>query len=158
MSQLTIASVPGFNDLTDPVADDVVTDDTLVKISQNAKFAAVRMETIYMGFYKNGDTIGTPVSPVDGYAYSRAEMLFDFSLYSTRAPGAGFVSGQATVPDISPTQADSLYWFTFDIDDTTGAVSITTSYFRNGGSETVTHDGIVKVSAVCQRSSVNTAS
>jgi len=160
VSQLRISSVPGFADLADAniAANQVLTDDSMVKISQNAKFSAIRLERIFMGFYKHGDTVGTPISPVDGYPYAQAEVLYDFVLYSTRAPGAGFVSGQATPPAVSPTQPANLYWYTADINDATGIVTLGVSYYKQGGAETITTDGIVKVYALCQRSSVNVAS
>lgn len=159
MSQLTFASIPGFADLADANIgpNKVLTDDSMVKISQNAKFAAVRAEIIFMGFYKHGDTIGVPTSPVDGYAYSRAEVMMDFTLFSTRPPASGFISGQATAPGIGASQPANLYWFIVDINDATGVVSITTSYYKQGGAETTQNDGIVKVYAICQRSSINVA-
>lgn len=158
--QLTMNSQPGFSDLPDAALaqDAPVTDDMLVKMSHNAKFSTVRCEYIFMGFYKHGDTIPLPVSPVDGYAYSRSEILYDFTLYSTRAAAAGFVSGQATPPGIAPNQAANILYFVCDIDDSTGVVTIDMNYYKQGGAETDTNDGIVKVFAVCQRLSVNVAS
>jgi len=41
-------------------------------------------------FYKHGDTVGTPLSPVDGYAYDQTEIVYEYSLYSTRRPGGFF--------------------------------------------------------------------
>ncbi|HLW79360.1 MAG TPA: hypothetical protein VKU44_07150, partial [Terriglobia bacterium] len=70
MSQLTFSQIPGFFDIADSVlaGGQPLTDDDMTKISHNAKFAAVRTELLFMGFYKPGDTIPAPVSPVDGYA------------------------------------------------------------------------------------------
>lgn len=160
MPQLKIKLQPGFVDLPDSdlAADKALTDDILVKISQNSKFSTVRCEYIFMGFYVNGDTIPVPVSPVDGYAYSREELLFDFTLYTTRAPAAGFVSGQADPPAISANQPANLLFYTNDIDDATGVVTIVTAYYFQGGAQTDTNNGILKVFAVCQRESVNTSS
>lgn len=158
MSQLTFSSIPGFFDLADTAiaAGQPLTDDAITKISHNAKAAAVRNERIYMGFFKNGDTVGLPSSPVDGYSYSRAEVQYDFTRYAIRAPAAGFVSGQAARPAQANSQPAGLYWFVTDVDDATGAVFMQTSYW-NGSTETITNDGIVKVYAVCQRLSVNEA-
>jgi hypothetical protein len=160
MSQMTIRSSPGFVDLPDAniAAASVVTDDSLVKILQNAKLGCVRLEVIFMGYYKHGDTIPQPVSPVDQYTYARTEVIYDFTLYSTRAPAVGFVSGQATAPVIAILQPGNLYWKRAVINDATGVVSIDVSYYKQGGSETITHDGIVKVYAMGQRASVNTQS
>lgn len=161
MPQLTWSAIPGMTDLSDTLlaADKTVTDDVMLKLSHNAKAAAVRCEFIFMGFYKHGDTVGLPASPVDGYAYQRAEVIYLFSLYATRAPGAGFVSGQASPPGIAPDQPQpNIRHVVCDINDATGAVTIIVSYMKSGGEETTTNDGMVKVYAVCQRSSVNVAS
>jgi len=160
MSQLIMTSLPGFVDIDHGLLDahEIITDDKIVKIAQNAKFAAIRLEVIFMGFYQNGDTVPTPVSPVDGYKYGRDEVLYDICFYATRAPGVGFVSGQAEAPAIAPNQPANLYWQRVDVDDSTGVVSIDISYYRQGGAETITHDGMLKIYAICQRVSVNTPS
>jgi hypothetical protein len=41
----------------------------------------------------------------------------------------------------------------WDVDDATGTVSLTTSFYVDGKQETPTNDGCVKVYAVYQRSS-----
>lgn len=158
MSQLTFSSIPGFFDLLDSAiaAGQPLTDDAITKISHNAKAAAVRNERIYMGFFKHGDTVGLPTSPVDGYSYARSEVQYDFTRYAIRAPAAGFVSGQAARPAQASSQPASLYWFVTDINDSTGVVFMQTNYW-DGSHETPTNDGIVKVYAVCQRLSVNEA-
>jgi hypothetical protein len=160
MSQLTWAAIPGFFDLDDPVLDpdQPVTDDLLKKMNHNGKAAAVRCEPIYMGFYRHGDTVGTPASPVDGYNYVRSEVMYVWTIYSNRAPGAGFVSGQAAAPAQASSQAGALYNYPgeWDINDATGVVTLRTTYWT-GSTEVVTTDGIVKVWAVCQRKSVNVA-
>jgi len=157
MSQLTLASIPGFFDIADSAlaAGQPVTDDSLLKISHNAKFAAVRGKIIYMGFYHHGDTVPTPTDPDDGYAYARAECQFLWMIYSNRAPGAGFIPGQQVPPAQSSSQTGPLYNFPggWDVNDATGAVTCRTSYWT--GTETVTNDGIIKVYAACQRSSIN---
>ena len=70
----------------------------MLKISHNAKFGTVRSKLIFMGFYANGNTVPTPIDPDDGYAYSRGECQFVWTIYSNRAPAPGFVPGQATPP------------------------------------------------------------
>jgi hypothetical protein len=104
MSQLTFSQIPGFFDVADSVivGGQPLTDDALSKISHNAKFGVVRLEPFYMGFFTNGNTVPTPVSPVDGYAYSRAECLFFLIHASSLSPGAGFVPGQASFPGLAP--------------------------------------------------------
>lgn len=152
----------GFSDLSDSTlaAGKILTDDTLVKISENAKLAAVRAEMIFMGYYAHGATIPTPQSPVDGYVYSRSEILFEWVPYATRGADAHFVNGQDAAPGIGAGlkvgQPADIYWMQFDIDDSTGKVATLVSYFAQGAvPETLTNDGVLKVFAICQRASVS---
>ena len=103
MSQLTFASIPGFFDLADTAiaAGQPLTDDSISKISHNAKFGVVRAEQLYMGFYTNGNVVPTPVSPVDGYAYSRNEVIYRPRLASSRQPDSSFVPGQFFFPSLA---------------------------------------------------------
>ena len=160
MSQLTMSSVPGFFDLADSAiaAGQPLTDDSMLKISHNAKFGVVRSKLIFMGFYANGNTVATPIDPDDGYTYSRAECQFVWMIYSNRSPAPGFVPGQAAPPAQSNSQAGPLYNYpgAWDVCDATGAVSLRTTYWQNG-TEVVTNDGIIKVYAVCLRLSLNSA-
>ncbi len=93
MSQLTYSVSPAFTDLADATiaANVCLTDTAIQAVSDNAKFGAVRCEQIEMGFYKNGDTVPLPISPVDGYVYIGAEVQFLSELYSTRAPLSGLI-------------------------------------------------------------------
>lgn len=156
-----ITTPRGFVDIPDSLLapGQIVSDDIMVKLAENAKFAGCHSEYINMGYWKHGDTVSTPFSPVDRYAYDYSEILFQYHLYSTRAPGVGFASGQTTPPAIAGGQPTNLYWYSVDINDAIGLVSVSVSYFKQGKvAETITHDGIVKVSAHCQRQSVNTTS
>jgi hypothetical protein len=160
MSQLVLSAIPGFFDIADSAiaAGQPLTDDTMLKLSHNAKFGAVRSKLIFMGFYANGNTVPTPIDPDDGYAYSLSECQFVWMIYSNRAPAPGFVPGQASPPVQSNSQAGELYNFPggWDINDATGIVTLRTSYWQNGN-EVVNNDGIIKVYAVCLRLSLNNA-
>ncbi len=160
MSQLTLSAIPGFFDLADSAiaAGQPLTDDSMLKISHNAKFGTVRCKLIFMGFYANGNTVPTPVDPDDSYAYSRSECQFIWTIYSNRSPAPGFVPGQASPPAQSSSQAGQLYNFPggWDVNDGTGYVSLRTSYWQNGN-EIVNNDGIIKVYAACLRLSLNSA-
>ncbi len=159
MSQLTFSSIPGFFDLGDAAiaGGQALTDDSISKISHNAKFGAVRCELIYMGFFTAGNTVPTPTSPVDGYVYSRSEVMYIPILASSRSPAAGFVPGQAAFPTLATTDPGTgnliICPYQLDINDTTGVVTCQT-YWSVSGAE---NQGTVKVYAMCQRSSVNTA-
>ena len=158
--ELSLGVIPGFFDLSDDClqAGQPCTDDFLLKISHNAKFAAVRSKLIYMGFYANGNTVPTPVDPDDGYTYSREECQFVCNLFSNRSPAPGFVPGQAGPPAQSNSQPGTLYNWpgAYDVNDATGLVSLRNSYWQNG-QEIFSNDGILKVYAVCRRLSINAA-
>jgi len=158
--ELSLGVIPGFFDLSDDClqAGQPCTDDFLLKISHNAKFAAVRSKLIFMGFYANGNTVPTPVDPDDGYQYAREECQFFWNVFSNRAPAPGFVPGQATPPAQSNSQPGTLYNWpgAYDVNDATGLVSLRNSYWQNG-QEIVANDGILKVYAICLRLSINAA-
>ncbi len=157
MSQLTLNAIPGFFDIQDAAiaGNQPLTDDSIQKISHNAKFGAVRCELIYMGFYTSGNTVPTPVSPVDGYAYLRQECAFMPVFASSRQPAAGFVPGQAQFPGLAQSDLGTgslvIVPYALDVNDSTGVVTCQV-YFSGNGAQ---NQGTVKVYALCQRSSVN---
>jgi hypothetical protein len=159
MSQLTFASIPGFFDLADTAigAGQPLTDDSISKISHNSKFGAVRAEQFYMGFYANGNVVATPVSPVDGYTYSRAECLYFLIHASTLSPAAGFVPGQALFPPIAPNAgAGSILASPYQMfiqpstGTTPGQVTLQNYYSTSGA----VSEGLVAVYVLAQRLSV----
>jgi hypothetical protein len=153
VAQLTFANIPGFADLDpntfSPTAP--VTDVAMKQLNENAKGGCVRPEEIYMGWFKNGDVVPLPVSPVDGYIYSRTEVRYQIVAETTQPPGAGFVSGQKLRPAAGSASGTAINGHSADVDDQTGTVAINT-FYNSGGSTT---DGMVKVVAVCTRLSVN---
>lgn len=157
MSQLTISAIPGFFDIADSAlaGGQPLTDDSILKISHNAKFAAVRSEVIYMGFYASGNTVPTPSSPVDGYTYQRSECAFIPILASSRQPAAGFVPGQASFPILANndlgTGALLAVPYELDVDDSTGTVTCQV-YFSGNAAQ---NQGTVKVYCLATRSSIN---
>ncbi len=132
-----------------------LTDDAILKISHNAKFGAVRTEILFLGYFGPGDTLPVPVSPVDGYSYSRSECMYVPLLVSSRSPAAGFVSGQTTFPALAindPGQGSLLMVpYQLDINDATGVLTCQT-YWSTSGPE---NQGVVKVYCIAVRSSVN---
>ncbi len=159
MSQLTFSQIPGFFDLADSTlaGGQPLTDDAIAKISHNAKFGVVRSEQLYMGFFATGNVIPVPTSPVDGYAYSRAECLFFLIHASSLSPGAGFVPGQANFPSLaanagSGTLLASPYqmFFQGSAGATPGQVTVSNYYSTSG----VVSEGTVAVYCLAQRSSV----
>src|SRR5258708_4541263 len=99
MSSLTLSAQPGFTEIPDSAfnAGNAVSQATAQQLNADAKYAAVRNEQFW-GFYKNGETVALPTSPADGYNYVRAELTYDWSLYSTAGPGAGALNGTQTEP------------------------------------------------------------
>ncbi len=130
-------------------------------MSHAAKFAALRCEIIFMGFWASGYTLGLPTSPVDGYVYAQSEVLYRACLFSTLAPAGGFANGQTAVPSLAGgtlakrTGEGPLYWWIANLDDVTGATLNYISYYLEGGAETIHGDGILKIYAICQRQSDN---
>ena len=157
MGQLTMSTIPGFFDIADAAiaGGQPLTDDSLRKISHNAKFGAVRIEVIYMGFYTSGNTIPTPVSAVDGYAYARQECLFIPIFVSSRQPMAGFVPGQAAFPNLAASDLGTgsivTVPYMLDINDATGVMTCQV-YFSGNAAQ---NQGTVKVYCLAVRSGVN---
>lgn len=157
MAQLTWATVPGAVDIPDSnlAADEPVTDYTLQKISNNAKFAAVRPETFY-GWYKNGETVKIPTSAVDGYVYNRQELEYEVAAWCTR-PASGATNGSQTKPDRASTNggAGCILWCDFWVEEKNGGnpglVHCSVSYYDHEGHEWPTNDGFVEVRTIATR-------
>jgi hypothetical protein len=158
MAQLTFQTIPGFVDLPDAAlaADQPVTDYTLVKISNNAKFAAVRPETFY-GWYRDGEMVQIPVSRVDGYVYSRSELEYEVAAWCSRSPaGDATTNGAATKPARANINdgPGSLFLMDFWVEEVNepnpGRVRCEVHYWNNGN-EVVTNGGFVKVRTIATR-------
>ena len=158
MAQLTWATVPGAVDIPDSnlAADQPVTDYALTKVSNNAKFAAVRPETFY-GWYRNGETVALPTSPVDGYHYVRAELEYEVAAWCSRSPAGGSATNGATT---KPPRANSndgpgtLFLMDFWVEERNeanpGLVHCEVHYWSDG-TETGTNGGFVKVRTLATR-------
>ena len=147
---LTLTSQPGFTELADSTFDagNPVTDSAMKSLNDAAKFSAVRNEQFY-GYYSSGQTVVLPVSPADGYAYSREELLYSWSIYSVSSP-TGFPAGTETPPTTgSPSGQGTLLGLGAWVDQTTGLVTCITSYYKT--SQAVTSDGVLCVITHAQR-------
>jgi hypothetical protein len=158
MAQLTWATVPGAVDLPDAnlAADQPVTDYSLQKISNNAKFAAVRPET-FCGWYMNGETVVIPTSPVDGYVYVRVELAYDVAAWDSRGPlSGGPLNGVTTKPARANVNAEAgvLYDIYFHVEEKNeanpGRVHCWVSVW-DSGTEHQTNAGMVKVRVIATR-------
>ena len=110
--------------------------DTLV-LNRNAKFATVRPE-FFVTTRTHGQTVALPTSPLDGYAYARAELRYFYIRQDTGAPS---VIGSLL----------TLHGF---IRQDTGVVTLNTFYLKSGSSptQTNTNNGIYRVITVAVRS------
>ena len=110
--------------------------DTLV-LSRNARFAAVRPE-FFVTTRRHGQMVALPTSPLDGYAYTRAELRYFYIRQDTWVPG---VIGSLL----------TLHGF---IRQDTGVVTLNTFYLKSGSSptQTNTNNGTYRVITVATRS------
>jgi len=161
MSQLTLSSIPGFTDLPDSelVGDKPLTDEIMVAVNQNAKWAAIRTEH-FQGYYAEGETVGLPTSLVDGYTYTRPELRYEWSYYSPLAP-TGLTAGAADPPaldtesmQIGGGALDALEYTIAYVEHkamaTPGKVHVL-ARVNNGTSVTVINQGVVMVTTIAER-------
>jgi hypothetical protein len=158
MSQLIISTIPGFVDLPDATiaADQPLTDYSVTKISNNAKFAALRPETFY-GWYKNGESVLIPTSAVDGYLYARSELEYEVAAWCSRSPdpasataGALTKPARASVNDGSGTLFLMDFWVEEKNEANPGLMHCEVHYW-NSGTEVITNGGFVKVRTIATR-------
>ena len=148
---LTLATQPGFTEIADAsfVAGSPVSDSVMKQLNSDAKFGAVRNEQFF-GYYRSGETVALPVSPVDGYAYSLSELRFSHSWYWTGS-AAGACNGTQTPPPRGVTTGQGyVLQMGADVNQATGLVTTNVSYFKS--SEQDTNDGILLVITHAQRS------
>jgi len=151
MSALTLGTQPGFTELADSTFDagNAASDSALKELNAAAKFGVVRNEQFW-GYYRNGETVALPVSPADGYAYDRSELIYSYSMHWTGG-AVGACNGTQTAPPRGATSGQGqVIQFGADVDMASGAVSTNVSYYKT--SQTDTNDGILKVITHAQRS------
>lgn len=147
MAALTLDKIPGFADLPNAslIAGNVALGSHLAKISDNAALGMMRLER-FPGLYKNGDTVPLPVSAVDGYTYTRAELLYVWGIQTSLNPDTGWITGP-----------DALWYAGWKVDQTTGLVSTEEWYRRSGSSDQAasSNDGVLRVWTLGQRQRTN---
>lgn len=153
MAELTLSAQPGFVEVPDSAFDagNPATASNLKALNAAAKFGVVRGEEFW-GYYKNGEVVVLPVSEADGYAYSREELRYTWSVVWTGgAPGTP-LEGTHTLPVFGSTSgAGMLLQATYHVDQETGLVSCKTDYHKEGGSTTPTPDGVLMVMTHAKR-------
>jgi hypothetical protein len=113
---------------------------TLAQTASNAALGMVRPEFFY-DVVVDGDTVPTPVSTVDGYAYQRDELMYIYTQITTFSANTGWT----TAPGI-------LFYCMWDVDPLSGKVTIKEVYHPDGNTPVnSTSDGELIVLTVAQR-------
>lgn len=156
MPELILTAQPGFTEVQDSAFDagNPATADNMKALNANAKFAAVRDEQFW-GFYRNGEQVGLPVSPIDGYQYERAELRYTCSWYWTGAApgplnGVQYVGGNPPAGGPSGGAGHVLNMLAH-VGQDTGLVLTAVIYHVHNGAQTNTGDGILMVMTHAQR-------
>ncbi len=151
MPSLNLTEQPGFTEIPDNTFDagNAAAAAGMKALNAAAKFAAVRTEEFW-GYYKHGETVQLPVSPADGYAYSREELLYVWSLFHSAAPPGTPLNGTQEPQMPGATSGDgTLLAFGAHVDQATGLVSVQVDYYKT--QHMVTHDGILLVHTLAKR-------
>lgn len=143
---LTLNQIPGFSDLSDSAiaAERYALGIHLNRISQNASFGTVRME-IFSGIYEHNEEVSLPVSPVDGYVYSRDELIYTWAVMNTADPETGWASYR---------EPWTMWYLTANVSQTSGKVSCFVGYRGNMDHldrQAQTNDGVLQVFTIAQR-------
>ncbi len=150
MPSLTLASAPGFTELSASNFDagNTASDTDMKALNADAKFAAVRNEQFW-GYVRNGETIALPTSPADGYVYSRSELLYLWSWYSTGNAPADLAMTHTPPAPGGSTGDGTILQMTANVDQASGVVTCGVAYFKS--SQTNTTNGILLVMVHAQR-------
>ena len=146
MAELRLSAQPGFVELADAGLETGVdlAGAAVRQIAANAAFGAVRTER-FQGYYRNGETVQLPVSPADGYEYSRAECCYAWSVYWSGS-AMGPLNGTQEAPERGATGSPGHLWKMGGyVDQATGEVSCDNAYERERGGAQANHDGILLV-------------
>lgn len=145
-ASLIVNTTPTWSEMSDGLfTTDAPEDTTTLKaLNNNAKFAVINTECIYLGEFYNGQNVGAVVSPVDGWAYTEDEVQFIHSWRWTCS------QTQYTAP---PWDTDWSYDGMYASVAANGAVTCTVNWGGRGGegSSVSTTDGRIAVFALCQR-------
>lgn len=110
--------------------------DVLLQQAANTRYALCRHE-VFQGVYTNGQTVALPVSPIDGYTYSRHELNYIYTYAST-----------------SPQTNIRLGVWKCQVDQSTGVVTSIIQRVADGGTFKQTNDGQLMVWVFAQRDDV----
>lgn len=155
LKRTDVRSFDGLNNLNKRIASQI---DSAVR--------ARITESIFLGYFVDGGyagVLGNELkfrSPVDNYQYKQKQVRYVWSLFATRTAdatnpdGSSFVNGQDKIPATAPANSGpgTLLNMWMYVDQNDGAVNCFVAYFEAGGAgETDTNDGILAVTAICNR-------
>ncbi|KKL23919.1 hypothetical protein LCGC14_2420570, partial [marine sediment metagenome] len=134
---LTITGTTAFTDVNGAnlASGKKMNDKNMVEVNQSIKFAALRPE-YFLTTQAHGSTVPLPTSPVDGYTYARSELVYMAIRQDTSNPGS----------------IGSLLTLHGFVRQDTGVVTLNTFYFVQGGSQTNTNNGTLRVITIGLRS------
>jgi hypothetical protein len=158
-------TVQGLSGLGDGVVDfvDITTDllasghavreDVLERVVQNIRYAICRTEFFPHGATNpisgnspgtlgNGSVVPLPVSPIDGYQYSREELSYVWGYQQTA----------------NPTSGPRMYQWNCNVDQATGYVTSNIIRVPNGGAAQFSTDGNLVVMCIARRGHVSNVS
>lgn len=142
---------------SDFVQDLAYAEDLLVALNNDSKMAVIGQECIYMTEFHNGQTVPTPVSPADNYAYSYSEVKFIYSWRWT-TDGTQYVAppwnGGSSGKDWNLASLKASV-------SSVGVVACTVGFEGRGGDDGYhenTSFGRISVWALCQRAKSGTPS
>ncbi len=140
---LVMATTPSYSPIADTsfAQDKPLIQSLAQQMNENAKFAVVSVEAIYMGEFIDGDIVPQPVSPVDAYVYPYANCVF--------VPCWRFTNAQTSYT--APTSGIFLESMAASVNYATGAVHCYTVLDHVGVSTSSGPDGRVAVFAICSR-------
>jgi len=145
MSVFTLEEVPGYVDIPDSAveAEKLALAFPLQAQLGNAKFGMARTEC-FRYFLRDGDEVPLPVSPIDGYQYTREELLYHWNFFMTANPEGGRTSAPGNLLYLD---ARVEQWG----QENPGKVHCSVWYHMQGGATTQTDDGLLTVSVIAQR-------
>ncbi len=121
-----------------------VTEDQLVALNSLIRYGAVADEYLQAAAVKDGDTVQLAAGADDAYNYSRAEVVYAWSMQASPNPATSKNSGPG----------DLLSWNQF-VDQDTGAAHTNVNYYVQGGDDTASTDGLMSVLLCCRRGAGN---
>lgn len=140
---VSISGAGSFTDLPDSVLTSVnqCLSQDISAINDNTNLSVARIEC-FDGYYKHNDVVPLPVSPIDGYTYSRSELTYIWGIRDTVNQSGGWISG-----------ADTIWYLAMNVDQNTGIVTTNVGYRRAGShwNPLVSTDGLLYVVTVAQR-------